>query len=419
VWDNLFQTIIGCGIFTADLGLHMLIWLLNLRGINHLVLAVLVDLLVQEVVTILLNLSIGNSVLQRSNLLRVDTALTVNRDGSFLATSCFTTGLVSRTLSRLILLTRWSSLITSLEDLIQAISLQVNRWVLLRQRMRFLRWLAVSPRLNRLDEATFVLTALLVWWKLIFGYWALDDLLAAGALLLGVLVTTWLHVGGALCVTGHTWFGWGYHCVGCLWLVDDWDVGGRLGLVLALVSAGQHASYRDGHFLRSRLFLALVDAVQVWTRLLLSWDLSNVGALHCFLVTMRIVCGGTTLLSVGATAWNIIVEASDVPHALLQLRLAETVTWHSNQLIRPILLQLAYLATGHDNRAGKRQNVVLQKFILLHYQIRKHLTVVSKLLDGQGHWTHTSSQTVWWEKDTLALEMTQHIVKWDELDFPP
>lgn len=106
VWDNLFQTIIGCGIFTADLGLHMLIWLLNLRGINHLVLAVLVDLLVQEVVTILLNLSIGNSVLQRSNLLRVDTALTVNRDGSFLATSCFTTGLVSRTLSRLILLTR-------------------------------------------------------------------------------------------------------------------------------------------------------------------------------------------------------------------------------------------------------------------------------------------------------------------------
>ena len=106
MWDNFFQTIIGCGIFTADLGLHVLIWLLNLRGINDLVLAVLVDLLVQEVVPILLNLSICNSVLQRSNLLRVNTALTVNGDRSFLATGCFATGLVSRTLSRLILLTR-------------------------------------------------------------------------------------------------------------------------------------------------------------------------------------------------------------------------------------------------------------------------------------------------------------------------
>ena len=43
-----------------------------------LVLAVLVHLLVQEVVAVLLDLSVGDCVLQRGNLLRVDAALTVN-----------------------------------------------------------------------------------------------------------------------------------------------------------------------------------------------------------------------------------------------------------------------------------------------------------------------------------------------------
>lgn len=56
----------------------MLRRLLNLGSVDHLVLAVLVHLLVQEVVAVLLDLSVGDCVLQRGNLLRVDAALTVN-----------------------------------------------------------------------------------------------------------------------------------------------------------------------------------------------------------------------------------------------------------------------------------------------------------------------------------------------------
>lgn len=50
----------------------------DLRRIDDLVLAVLVHLLVQEVVPVPLDLSVGNRVLQRRNLLRVDTAVTVD-----------------------------------------------------------------------------------------------------------------------------------------------------------------------------------------------------------------------------------------------------------------------------------------------------------------------------------------------------
>ena len=78
VWDNLLKTVVDSGIFTAILGLHVLRRLLNLGSVDHLVLAVLVHLLVQEVVAVLLDLSVCDSVLQRGNLLRVDAALTVN-----------------------------------------------------------------------------------------------------------------------------------------------------------------------------------------------------------------------------------------------------------------------------------------------------------------------------------------------------
>lgn len=78
VWDNLLKTVVDSGIFTAILGLHVLRRLLNLGSVDHLVLAVLVHLLVQEVVAVLLDLSVGDCVLQRGNLLRVDAALTVN-----------------------------------------------------------------------------------------------------------------------------------------------------------------------------------------------------------------------------------------------------------------------------------------------------------------------------------------------------
>jgi hypothetical protein len=78
VWDNLLKTVVDSGIFTAILGLHVLRRLLNLGSVDHLVLAVLVNLLVQEVVAVLLDLSVGDCVLQRGNLLRVDAALTVN-----------------------------------------------------------------------------------------------------------------------------------------------------------------------------------------------------------------------------------------------------------------------------------------------------------------------------------------------------
>lgn len=78
MWDNLLQTIVDSGILTAVLSLRVLRWLLNLRSINDLVLAVLVDLLVQEVVPVLFNLRVCNGVLQRGNLLRVDTAVTVD-----------------------------------------------------------------------------------------------------------------------------------------------------------------------------------------------------------------------------------------------------------------------------------------------------------------------------------------------------
>lgn len=78
MWDNLLKTVVDSGIFTAILGLHVLRRLLNLGSVDHLVLAVLVHLLVQEVVAVLLDLSVGDCVLQRGNLLRVDAALTVN-----------------------------------------------------------------------------------------------------------------------------------------------------------------------------------------------------------------------------------------------------------------------------------------------------------------------------------------------------
>ena len=78
VWDNLLKTVVDSGIFTAILCLHVLRRLLNLGSVDHLVLAVLVHLLVQEVVAVLLDLSVGDCVLQRGNLLRVDAALTVN-----------------------------------------------------------------------------------------------------------------------------------------------------------------------------------------------------------------------------------------------------------------------------------------------------------------------------------------------------
>lgn len=63
VWDNLLQTIVDSGILTAVLSLRVLRWLLNLRSINDLVLAVLVDLLVQEMVPVLFNLRVCNGVL--------------------------------------------------------------------------------------------------------------------------------------------------------------------------------------------------------------------------------------------------------------------------------------------------------------------------------------------------------------------
>ena len=58
---------------------------------------------------------------------------------------------------------------------------------------------------------------------------------------------------------------------------------------------------------------------------------------------------GRALLCIRATTTDVIVEASDVPHALLELWLAQAITRHRNQLIRPILLELADLATCHDD----------------------------------------------------------------------
>ena len=102
----------------------------------------------------------------------------------------------------------------------------------------------------------------------------------------------------------------------------------------------------------------------------------------------------TALLSVSTTARDVIVEAGNVPHALLQLGLSEAISRHSDQLIRPVLLQLANFATGHDDGAGEREHVILQEFILLHDQIREHLTVVSELLHCEGHGTHACGETV-------------------------
>ena len=64
-------------------------------------------------------------------------------------------------------------------------------------------------------------------------------------------------------------------------------------------------------------------------------------------------------------------------HALLDLRIAESITGHSDELFGPEVTKIGDFTSGHDDAANKRQSVVLQELVFLEALLRKDLGVVA------------------------------------------
>ena len=64
-------------------------------------------------------------------------------------------------------------------------------------------------------------------------------------------------------------------------------------------------------------------------------------------------------------------------HALLDLRIAESITGHSDELFGPEVTKIGDFTGGHDDAADKGQSVILQEFVLLEALLREDLSVVT------------------------------------------
>jgi hypothetical protein len=66
----------------------------------------------------------------------------------------------------------------------------------------------------------------------------------------------------------------------------------------------------------------------------------------------------------------------NVLHTFSDLGLAETVTSHSDELIRPDFLKMTDFSCGHHDSTGDCQSIVLEEFVLLEAKTCEDLTVV-------------------------------------------
>lgn len=103
---------------------------------------------------------------------------------------------------------------------------------------------------------------------------------------------------------------------------------------------------------------------------------------------------GRGLRAVANRAADLVVERNYVPHALLHLRLAQTVTSHGHELVGPQFLQVADFACGHNDGAGHGEGVVLEELVLFETETCEDLAVVLEHLDGVQVGPSLANQTV-------------------------
>ena len=174
--------------------------------------------------------------------------------------------------------------------------------------MRFLGGLRVSPRLDWLDEARLVFFTA---WKIIFSDRSLDSLsLRCVSFCLTYrsrfIIRSLLNIG--LFGARHAIFCWCNNCLGRFSLVDYSDI--RCLRSLRLTS---HSTNWSWHLFRSRLFLALVTAIEVTARFLFCWNCSLGCPFDCFLDSWRMF--GRALLRVRVGATYFFIETDDMAHA--------------------------------------------------------------------------------------------------------
>ena len=105
-------------------------------------------------------------------------------------------------------------------------------------------------------------------------------------------------------------------------------------------------------------------------------------------------------------------------HAVLELRIPESVARHMVKLVGPGFLKVAHFAGSHNDGTGQRQNVVLKELELLKDKRSENLTVIREMPLGVILRKGTIAYTVGSEENALALEVAQYIIERNELNLP-
>lgn len=105
-------------------------------------------------------------------------------------------------------------------------------------------------------------------------------------------------------------------------------------------------------------------------------------------------------------------------HTVLELRVSESIARHMVELIGPSFLKLTHFTACHDNGTSQGKNIILKEFELLKHQRGEDFAVVREIFLKMLMWSHTSAHSIISKQDTLALKVSQDIIKRDELNLP-
>ena len=111
-------------------------------------------------------------------------------------------------------------------------------------------------------------------------------------------------------------------------------------------------------------------------------------------------------------------------HAVLNLRVAQSIASHSDKLLRPQVDNIRHFAGGHDDSTRQCEAVILKELVLLEAALEQDFRVVSDYvwLALSVQRTHSLraqiADLISAEKDALAVEVCQDIIRADELHPP-
>ena len=100
-------------------------------------------------------------------------------------------------------------------------------------------------------------------------------------------------------------------------------------------------------------------------------------AFHSLLDSAGGVLGRARVARIGDRAADLLKEAQDVPHAVLNLRQAQSVASHGDKLFRPEVSEVGYFARRHDDATGECDAVVFEEFVIFQTSLEQHLRIVA------------------------------------------